>query len=355
MKYTKSMKQVLLLAGTFLGVFTACQKSDSTLLTGSLSENTLKAAAQTYTAETFDEVMEIGDEMFSMYEGMLRERDSAGNGGPGHGRGDGTLRHLLDSLFHRGDTACIGDLGHLHDSLNMVGHHRLSPCTRFSKEWVGETLVTTINFGTDSCTSPDGKTRQGKIIMSCTGDYWEGEATVTFTFEDYFVDGNQVLGGSEVKSVINADGNREAKITENGSIVMADGSGTITWTSEKTRLVTAGSDSESRRDDVIQVTGTSSGSLLSGNTFTSQTLTPLVRNYSKECLGVFISGTTKIVVSDGTEITVDYGDGTCDNTVTVTTNGETETITLTGFMPGHGNGPGGKGHGKGHGKGRGGN
>lgn len=350
MKNKKSMKQVLFLAGALLAVFTACQKNDSTLLTSSLSENTLKAAAQTYTAETFDDVMEIGDEMLSTYEGMLRERDSSANGGPGHRRGDGTLRHLLDSLFHRGDSICIGDLGHLHDSLNLGGHHRMSPCTRISKEYVGETLVTTINFGADSCTSPDGKTRLGKIIMSCTGDYWEGEATVTFTFEDYFVDGNQVLGTSEVKSAINAEGNREATITENGSVVMADGSGTITWVSEKTRLVTAGTDTGSRRDDVIQVTGTSSGSLVSGNTFTSETLTPLVRNYSKECLGVFISGTTKIVVSDGTEITVDYGDGTCDNLATVTTNGESETITLTGFMPGHG-----KGHGKGHGRGRDGN
>ncbi|HBB91837.1 MAG: hypothetical protein A2X22_07965 [Bacteroidetes bacterium GWF2_49_14] len=324
MKNRKSLKQVLFLAGTLLAVFTACQKNDNTLLTSSLSENTLKAAAQTYTAETFDDVMEIGDEMLSTYEGMLRERD----------------------------TICIGDLGHMHDSLNMGGHHRMSPCTRISKEYVGETLVTTINFGADSCTSPDGKTRLGKIIMSCTGDYWEGEATITFAFEDYYVDGNLVLGTSEVRSAINAEGNREAKITENGSVVMADGSGTITWASEKTRLVTAGTDTGSRRDDVIQVTGTSSGSLVSGNTFTSETLTPLVRNYSKECRGVFVSGTTKIVVSDGTEITVDYGDGTCDNLATVTTNGESETITLAGFMPG----PGGRGmgHGKGHGKGHGG-
>lgn len=347
MKKNKGLKPTVFLMAAVLAGFTACQQNDSTLASGSLSDNALKAAAQTYTAETFDEVMEIGDETLSLYEGLLREKDSLRNDSLGHHHHDGLLRDLLDNILHHGDSVRIGDLDHLRDSLDPGhGHSRMGPCTRISKDYAGDTLVTTINFGTDSCPGFDSKVRKGRIIMTSIGDYWNGEAKVNFTFEDYFVDGNQVLGTSDVTSYINADGNRECLIKEEGSVVMADGSGTITLSSEKTRVVSSGSDTPTRRDDVIEVTGTANGTLLSGNTFASVTLSPLVRNYTKECFGVFISGVTNISVSDGTEITVDYGDGTCDNVASVTTNGETETITLesflkdpprdsTGFGPGH--------------------
>ena len=72
-------------------------------------------------------------------------------------------------------------------------------------------------------------------------------------------------------------------------------------------------------------------------------------------MGVFVSGITNINVSDGTVIVVDYGDGTCDNVATVTTNGVSETITLDSIIPGPGkDGKGGMGGHGGHGKGHGG-
>jgi hypothetical protein len=335
MKRKSVWKQALLVTAVVLAGFAACQKSDSSLVSGSLSENTLKAAATTYSTTTFDEVMEIGDETLSMFEGLLHGRDSVGNDGDMHRRHDGM--HLLDSLFHRGDSVRLGDLDHIRDSMDP-GHrdHRLGPCTSISRDTVGETVVTTISFGSDSCIGFDGKVRLGKIILTSQGDYFGGEAKVNITFEDYFVDGNQVLGTSEIISYINADGNRQADIVDNGSIVMGDGSGTITLSSTKTRILTAGTSTFGKRDDVVELTGTATGTLLTGVTFTSTTETPLVRNYTWECMGVFVSGITKITVSDGTEITVDYGDGTCDNTATVTTNGETQTITLEGFPGRHG-------------------
>ena len=36
----------------------------------------------------------------------------------------------------------------------------------------------------------------------------------------------------------------------------------------------------------------------------------------------------KVVTTDSKEYTVDYGDGTCDNQVTVTINGVSKTITV---------------------------
>jgi len=347
MKNRKVMQKVALICGvTLVGLF-ACQKIETTTPTALLSENTLKAASLTATSEVFDEVMEIGDETLSLYENLLHGRDTMNNNSGGMGMGNGTHGHHgmggssgmdhLDSIWHHGDSLRVDDLDHMRDSMGPnEGHFRLGNCTKISREYAGDTLVITINYGTDSCVASDGKVRQGKIIMTSIGDYWAGEAVITFKCEDYYVDNNQVLGSSYVTSKINVDGNRESQIKEEGSIVLGDGSGTIILNSEKTRLVTEGTKTVGKHDDVISVTGTSTGTLVSGNTFTSQTQSPLVRDQQKDCRGVYISGITKISVSDGTEITVDYGDGTCDNLATVTTNGVSEIITLESFLPMHG-------------------
>ena len=351
MKKGKLLKRAALFCGVALAGLMACQKTDTTA-NAVLSENTLKAASLTATSEVFDDVMEIGDETLSLYENLLHGKGSInfdstamGMGNGHHGKGPGDR---LDSIWHHGDSLRVGDLDHLgnrpeRDSL----HLRLGHCTKISREYAGDSLVTTINYGADSCVAPDGKVRSGKIIMTSIGDYWTGEAVITFNCDNYYVDGNQVLGTSTVTSKINAEGNRESLIKEAGSIVLGDGTGTITLNSEKTRIVTAGTKTAEKHDDVVSVTGTASGTLVSGNTFTSQTLSPLVRDIGKECRGVYISGSTKITISDGTEITVDYGDGTCDNLATVTTNGVSETISLVGFLPLHGRGKG-HGHGGGH-------
>ncbi len=352
MKSKKAFQWGSLLMMVALTGFVACQKVDNGTDPNTLTENTLKGASQAYTSETFDEVMEIGDETMSLYERLLFGNDSDGhdgsmgnNGHMGHnghhgmgngygydnGNGNGHGFGHLDSLWHRGDSLRVDHLDHMGDSLGMgMGrrHLRLSGCATVTRDLSADSLVITINFGADSCISPDGKFRQGKIIMSTIGDYWSGPAEIHFKLENFFVDGNQVTGTSTVNSDINADGNRESQIVEAGSVILADGSGTITWNSQKTRIVTEEAESMGRMDEVISVTGTSSGTLVSGNTFTSQTQSPLVKYHSPECSGVYVSGITKISVSDGTEIFVDYGDGTCDYLATVTTDGVSETITL---------------------------
>jgi hypothetical protein len=337
MRKGKSILRAALFTGAAMAGLWACQKAD-TGTTADLSENTLKAAAQTFTSETFDEVMEIGDETLGIYERLTHGKDTVkgnDNGQGHHGLGSRAGHDLLESLWrHHRDSLSVDELGHLRDSLGPnFGHYRLSKCTKISREWAGDTLVTTINFGSDSCAGPDGKVRTGKIIMTSIGDYWKGDAFITLSCEDYFVNGNQVTGTTTVSTTINADGNHVAQIKEEGTVTMADGSGTITWNSEKTRVVKKGTDTLDRKDDVIEVTGTASGTLLSGNTFTSATQTPLVRTRQKDCAGVFISGITNISISDGTEIVVDYGDGTCDNLATVTTDGVSETITIGKFRP----------------------
>jgi hypothetical protein len=64
--------------------------------------------------------------------------------------------------------------------------------------------------------------------------------------------------------------------------------------------------------------------------YTMDINTPLV--YKAECLatGVYIAASGKKTITAGLAYTIDYGDGTCDNTVTITVGGKSATITVNG-------------------------
>ena len=67
---------------------------------------------------------------------------------------------------------------------------------------------------------------------------------------------------------------------------------------------------------------------VNGDTFTSEVLVPLMKINEIGCRGVYVSGIAEMHISDGTEISIDYGDGSCDNLAELTINGETEIIEL---------------------------
>ena len=318
-------------------VFSACNRADDGLVTQDYSLNLLKGGSHTLATEVFDEVMEIGDETLDLYEMLLYHQDSSdehtGHGGMGGGMGHGGMggHGILGNMGHSGDTLVIGDMDEFMGSGHQ--HFRLSDCSVITREVNGDITEIIIDFGTVNCLCNDGKERRGKILMVKTGDYWEGEAQLNFTFQDYYVDDNQVLGTKQVNAFINGDGNRESSIVDEGTMIRSDNGGTITWNADKQRIVVKGSKTSFKMDDVIEVTGISSGQLADGKTFSSHTETPLVRIHHMNWMGGYVSGIVVIEISDGTVIRIDYKDVDRDG-------------------DGHGGGIGGGGHG-GHGHGRG--
>ncbi|MGL4596122.1 MAG: hypothetical protein ACRCYO_01260, partial [Bacteroidia bacterium] len=77
----------------------------------------------------------------------------------------------------------------------------------------------TVDFGSTNCTGNDGRNRRGKIKIYYTGNYRDVGATHTITFDNYFVNENQVLG---TKTVVNngpnGSGNTVFSIDVNGQI-----------------------------------------------------------------------------------------------------------------------------------------
>lgn len=182
----------------------------------------------------------------------------------------------------------------------------------------------TVDFGSVNCTCQDGRNRRGKIITTFTGRYRDAGTVITHTFEDYFVDDNQILG---TKTVTNTTGT-VFTIHVDGQIILANSAGTITWISDRVRTWTQGYNTLLWLDDVYEVTGTASGTNAAGKNFTINITNPLVRKMQLGCARNFVQGTLEIEVDGGHTRTLDYGDGTCDNIGTLTIRNRDYTINL---------------------------
>ncbi len=181
-----------------------------------------------------------------------------------------------------------------------------------------------IDFGT-SCVGNDNKTRSGKIIISATGRYRDQGTVVTITPQNYFVNSNQIIGSRVVTNLgPNTLGQPTFSIQVTGSIILANAGGTITWNANRTRTWTEGYSTPLLfSDDVFSVTGSSNGTKVNGQTWTSSITTALV--HKRSCHQT-VSGILVITPSNRPQRTVDFGNGDCDNTATVTINGNTYTI-----------------------------
>jgi hypothetical protein len=144
---------------------------------------------------------------------------------------------------------------------------------------------------------------------------------------NYTVNGNTISGYRRVTNTgPNASNQPTFQIEVNGTIVLADGGGTITWTANRTRTWLEGFNTPLIfNDDVFSVSGGSNGTKASGNTWTNVINTPLV--HKRSCHQI-VSGTMTVTPSNKPVRSIDFGNGTCDNQATVTINGNTYTIVV---------------------------
>jgi len=217
------------------------------------------------------------------------------------------------------DEAYAGDLSVRADTL-VFG------CATVIRDTSSSPRTITVDFGTTNCPCNDGRNRRGKIITTYTGGYKDPGTVITHTTDNYFVNDNQVLGTKVVANMgTNTDGYLYYTIDVDGSIIKANGGGTLTWTSDRIREFIEGSSTPEWTDDVYLITGTGSGTRPNGQTFTVTILTALQKEIG--CRH-FVSGSFELIPSGKPARVLDYGSGTCDNLATVTINGNTYNITL---------------------------
>jgi len=199
-------------------------------------------------------------------------------------------------------------------------------CATITFDTVEFPKTITIDFGDTNCLCPDGRYRRGIILISFTGPYREEGTVITHTFDDYFVNDNQVLGSKVVTNEgYNENDHLYFTIAVDGQIIKANGGGTITWISDRIREWIEGEETQNRFDDVYLITGDGSGKTASGHTFTEVITQALRRELSCK---FFVIGTFEFTPENKPVRIFDFGDGECDNIATVTVNGKTHTIYL---------------------------
>lgn len=202
----------------------------------------------------------------------------------------------------------------------------LSGCATITHDTISIPHVLTIDFGPTNCMCNDGRYRRGQIIVTYNGHYRDSGYVHTITFNNYFVNDNQITG---TKSVTNMGHNNLGQsyynITVNGGIILANSAGTISWTSTRVRTWIAGENTIVRNDDVYSISGTSTVTRANNSTFSLNITSPLIKALNCNWIE---QGTVQITPPNNVLHTLDYGNGNCDNHATMTVNGNTYNIIL---------------------------
>lgn len=201
----------------------------------------------------------------------------------------------------------------------------LISCATVEKDTVNRVII--LDFG-DGCEDDAGRIRAGKITVQYNQRRLVPGAYRIVTFEDFSIDGVIVEGTRTVTNTSEDFSDTPTfettlvggKLTfEDETFITRDASHVRTWVRANNPL-----------DDETRVEGEASGTRRDGVNYTVEILERIV--YKRRCRaqGVFIpvSGIKEITSGDNVAI-VNYGDGTCDNEVTITLNGETFTKTVT--------------------------
>ncbi|GAB3582952.1 hypothetical protein [Hymenobacter daeguensis] len=200
-------------------------------------------------------------------------------------------------------------------------HARFGACA--TRTYNATTKTLTIDFGPTNCLCPDGRYRRGQIVVVFTTDVLNRRAGAVVTRQNYFVNDNQHTATRTFTDT--GAGSFTVDVT-NASIIRANNGGTHSWTANWTFTRTAGYNTPAVSDDVYSVTGSASGTNRRNVSYTTTVQTPLVKR--GDCFKYYVSGVISITNSNNKTMTLDYGNGACDNTATVSVNGRTRTITL---------------------------
>lgn len=281
----KTMKMInkLMLALIMIAVLAACGDED-------LTENQADASEVVSSEAEMDAIFEDIDDLSSV---SLESADS--NSGGRIAEGDIDDDRLCDGVF--------------------------------SYEGTRERGTVTLDFG-DGCIDAKGNVRKGIITISHTGSYFLSGSTTVLAFVDYSINDIQVEGKRTVTNITEDDRDTLTfSVTlEGGKVTWTDGS----FATREVDHVRVWERALNPINDRILVSGTASGTTRRGITYSSAIQEDLV--FVRSCrrsrrAGLPVDGVNVITTSNKV-ITLDFGDGECDNEVTVTVNGVEEDLTL---------------------------
>ncbi len=183
-----------------------------------------------------------------------------------------------------------------------------------------------INFGEGS-QGPDGKVRKGIIVVEYEGHWLVSGSKIWTILKNFYVDDIRIEGTRILTNVSEVSGTLMYTVgIMEGKVIWPDET-FITRSSERTHTLTFG---DTIVDFELQVEGVASGTTRLGVHYTSETLEPLV--FKSSCRGNTIylpaSGIKTITIPEKPVITVNYGEGECDNKFRITIGEGSKEVTI---------------------------
>lgn len=197
----------------------------------------------------------------------------------------------------------------------------------YFKNEAGQSIFT-FNYGTGVVC--EGMSMKGIIVFVVTR-LENGFIVEVPDFNGYTENGKTYQGSYSLTSTRDGSNRKEVLKYNNVSLTYEDGS-QLKWTSTYTRTFTLDL-SESLLNGGVryypsstQTTGEISGINKKGAAFTVTTSSPIIT--TEECDYRKVKGTYLIQTEGYSDAVYDYGDGTCDDTATLTIDGVTKTVTI---------------------------
>jgi hypothetical protein len=174
-----------------------------------------------------------------------------------------------------------------------------------------------IDYGTENLLCEDGRYRRGKINFETTGFYRDAGTVVTITFENYYQNDYKVEGTQIVTNEgRNADDHLYYTVVINDGVVTTPDNKTIEYEENTTREWVAGDLTPFNMcDDNYHIIGSQNG--VSSDSI-SYTLTVENRLDVLVCCRWIRGGILNVDMEGLATISVNYGDGTCDENAIVT-------------------------------------
>ncbi|WKV10548.1 hypothetical protein [Marivirga harenae] len=201
----------------------------------------------------------------------------------------------------------------------------------FTSTWDSESNVLTIDFG-DGCVGPYGKERSGKILVSYVNEGTLYISDRIITFDNYFVNNIEVTGEIFiVRAEENENGNYQNTYTLTDFTLIYPNGNTFVSNGSRTREWIEGAGDGDPSTNKFQITGSLNGESTRGVNWSHTIVEPIIVDFSCLSNGSMLrtAGIKEVKFSlrnrERTR-TVDYGDGSCDGSYTVTINNRVVTV-----------------------------
>lgn len=189
-----------------------------------------------------------------------------------------------------------------------------------------------MDFGT-GCAS-HGHLRSGKIKTVYTGRLTEPGKSATTTFENFKIDSVAIEGVHKLSNTtIPGSNQRQFTITITEGKIKGRNGVYVAYNSTQVQTQIEGNGTLLPGDDIFRITGNSKGTTVRANkpySWNTEITDPLIKNFTCRWLSKGIRKTVRDGLTANSQWVsfLNFGNGTCDNSATLTINGNVRQITL---------------------------